>query len=211
MDETRWHSDGSSWSEHEQRNIDRDEPFFFFKLALYLDPLDGESGACRVIPGSHLVGDAYADGLQEQLTAQRSEDDAALSPLWQGAALPAHVCCTQPGDVVVFQQSTKHSSWNGGKARRMFTINWSPKIRDEIDQAVYERTVAGHKYSHSHVFGAGARPLLDDAPPERKTFVYCIQVTRALSHNGSWCWLRRDPPPDAAVGVRAEAGGGGGG
>ena len=100
VDETRWHSDGSSWSEHEQRNIDRDEPFFFFKLALYLDPLDGESGALRLIPGSHLVGDAYADGLQEQLTAQRSEDDAALSPLWQGAALPAHVCCTQPGDVV---------------------------------------------------------------------------------------------------------------
>ena len=51
VDETRWHSDGSSWSEHEQRNIDRDEPFFFFKLALYLDPLDGESGAVRVIPG----------------------------------------------------------------------------------------------------------------------------------------------------------------
>ena len=177
MDETRWHSDGSSWSEHEQRNIDRDEPFFFFKLALYLDPLDGESGAVRVLPGSHLVGDAYADGLQEQLTAQHSEDvDAALSPLWQGAALPAHVCCTQPGDVVVFQQSTKHSSWNGGKARRMFTINWSPKIRDEIDQGVYERTVAGHKYSHSHVFGAGARPLLDDASPERKTFVCCIHV-----------------------------------
>ena len=58
----------------------------------------------------------------------------------------------------------------------MFTINRSPKIRDEIDQAVYERTVAGHKYSHSHVFGAGARPLLDDAPPERKPLVYCIQV-----------------------------------
>ena len=49
----------------------------------------------------------------------------------------------------------------------MFTINWSPKIRDEIDQAVYERTVAAHKYSHSHVFGLGDQPLLDDAPPER--------------------------------------------
>lgn len=68
---------------------------------------------------------------------------------------------------VVFQQSTKHSSWGGGKARRMFTINWTPRIRDEIDQAVYERTVVGHKYSHLHVFGLGAQPLLDDAPPER--------------------------------------------
>ena len=58
------------------------------------------AGCAGLCAGSHLVGDAYADGLQEQLTAQRSEDDAALSALWQGAALPAHVCCTQPGDVV---------------------------------------------------------------------------------------------------------------
>ena len=101
--------------------------------------------------GSHLVGDAYADCLQQLLTAQRSEDDAQLDPLWRGAQLPAHVCCTQPGDVVIFQQSTKHSSWNGGNRRRMFTINWSPKIRDEIDQKVYER------WGARQVLGRGRR------------------------------------------------------
>ncbi len=53
--DTGWHSDG--WRK-ELLNI---------KIAFYLDPLTRDTGALRVIPGSHLIGDRYADGLQAQI------------------------------------------------------------------------------------------------------------------------------------------------
>ena len=52
--DTGWHSDG--WHP-EMRHI---------KIAFYLDPVGRDTGCLRVIPGSHLAGDRYAEKLQEQ-------------------------------------------------------------------------------------------------------------------------------------------------
>ena len=57
--DTPWHSDG--WHP-EIRHI---------KLAFYLDSLTRDTGCLRVIPGSHLIGDQFADRLQAQV--RRSE------------------------------------------------------------------------------------------------------------------------------------------
>lgn len=123
--DTGWHSDGG-WP----------RPIVYYKIAFYLDPLTHATGALRVIPGSHKYGDQYAEALQQ----------GAGDPLkvWgvRGDQVPAAALETQPGDVVIFHQGTKHSSWGGGAWRRMFTINCSPRhtpeqlpiLRDEISQ-----------------------------------------------------------------------------
>jgi hypothetical protein len=103
--DTGWHSDG--W--HTQiRHV---------KIAFYLDPLTRDTGCLRVIPGSHLPGDRYADALHAQ--AGRSHD------LWgvHGRDLPSIALETQPGDLLCFNHNTKHASFGGGQRRRMFTMN----------------------------------------------------------------------------------------
>lgn len=103
--DTPWHSDG--WHP-EMRHI---------KIAFYLDPVTRDTGCLRVIPGSHRVGDRYADRLQEQV--RRSEEHLGVP----GADLPAVALETQPGDVLCFNHNTKHAAFGGGDRRRMFTIN----------------------------------------------------------------------------------------
>jgi hypothetical protein len=103
--DTRWHSDG--W--HKE--------MLHIKLAFYLDPLTANTGALRVIPGSHRIGDAYAEGLQSQI--RKSNE------LWgmEGHHLPAVALETNPGDLVCFNHNTKHAAFGGNSHRRMFTIN----------------------------------------------------------------------------------------
>src|SRR3984957_13759216 len=69
--DTGWHSDG--WHP-EMRHI---------KIAFYLDPVGRDSGCLRVIPGSHLTGDRYAEKLQEQL--RRGEQQLGVD----GKSVPA--------------------------------------------------------------------------------------------------------------------------
>lgn len=111
--DTGWHSDG--WHK-EIRHM---------KIALYLDPLTRNSGALRVIPGSHHIQDGYAIGVQEQI--RRSQD------LWgvSGADVPAVALETQPGDVVCFNHNTKHAAFGGSTSRRMFTINLAQRYPEE--------------------------------------------------------------------------------
>src|SRR6185503_12870250 len=60
--DTRWHSDGYG-GRGGLRHI---------KIAFYLDPLTRTTGALRVIPGSHRVGDPWADQLEREIS--KSQD-----------------------------------------------------------------------------------------------------------------------------------------
>jgi hypothetical protein len=102
--DTAWHSDG--WHP-EIRHI---------KIALYLDPLTRDTGCLRVIPGSHLIGDRYADQLQAQVRKSES--------LWG----------IHGRDVLVFNHNTKHAAFGGSTHRRMFTINLCQRYpEDKLD------------------------------------------------------------------------------
>ena len=105
--ETRWHSDGGR----------KPEDPIHIKIAFYLDPLTRDTGALRVIPGSHHFGDDYADSLSDQV-----RDNQELWGL-HGQDIPAAILETQPGDLVMFNHNTKHAAFGGGIRRRMFTIN----------------------------------------------------------------------------------------
>ncbi len=147
--DTRWHSDGP-WP----------DTVGFAKLAIYLDPVDAESGALRVIPGSHRPGEPYAQMIDEQIRGNR---------YWGGVPgdrIPAFTLTSQPGDVVLFAQSLKHSAWGGSDHRRMFTINYTRAITSAVLEQ-YHAVVRGHGYTKADVFGDPPGPLLSGAPAER--------------------------------------------
>ena len=127
--DSNWHSD-TDWSGRSRGK----PPRTFYKLALYLDPVSATTGALRVIPGSHRYGDSFAEDLQRAL--EKPQDTLGLT----GDQVPAIALDSNPGDVVIFNQTTKHSSWGGSSRRRMFTINCTahyaeaeiPLLRNEV-------------------------------------------------------------------------------
>jgi hypothetical protein len=72
--DTPWHHDGR-------------ERLRFLRFFFYLDPLTAESGALRVIPGSHKLGDAFANGLVRAITGDgdlSAEDSYQARPQDEG-------------------------------------------------------------------------------------------------------------------------------
>jgi hypothetical protein len=153
--DTNWHSD-TDWS----GKMRGKPPRIFYKMALYLDPVTATTGALRVIPGSHRYGDSYAEDLQQRL--RKSVETMGIS----GAEVPAVALESNPGDVVVFNQNTKHSAWGGSTRRRMFTINCTaryqedeiPLLRNEISG--FARFWVDSVYSETMIRTAGPQRMV---------------------------------------------------
>ncbi|WP_135549639.1 phytanoyl-CoA dioxygenase family protein [Paenibacillus cymbidii] len=122
--DTSWHRDGYH------------KKYKHLKIAFYLDELDGNSGALRVIPGSHRLHDQFG----EQLSIKMRDPKASWNIA--GNAVPAYVLDVTPGDVLVFNHNTFHSSWNGSTSRRMFTINMCQRY-EEADLQELRDYIAG--------------------------------------------------------------------
>lgn len=91
------------------------------KCYFYLDPLTADSGALRVIPGSHHYESSYAVRLRSQLDTPTSTR-ATLGI--DERAVPSWVIETQPGDLVVAMFRTLHATFGGSDGRRLFTVNF---------------------------------------------------------------------------------------
>ena len=129
--DTGWHSDGFL----------RPSDYLSVKMAFYLDPVGPDTGCLRVIPGSHKNGDRFAEALQEvnpDSKANRSEEEWGV----RGNAVPAVPIPSEPGDLLMFNHRIKHSSWGGADRRRMFTMNFEERFRDE-DLPELRESVAG--------------------------------------------------------------------
>jgi hypothetical protein len=140
--DTGWHSD-TDWS----GKMRGSPPRVFYKMALYLDPVDAASGALRVVPGSHRYGDQFAEDMQRLL--RRSETELGM----KGDAVPSIVLDSRPGDVVVFNQNTKHSAWGGGSRRRMFTINCTRLYQDSEIPLLQNEVAALARFWVDNVYG----------------------------------------------------------
>ena len=151
--DTNWHSD-TDWS----GKMRGKPPRIFYKLALYLDPVTADSGALRVIPGSQHYGDRFAEALQANLRG--APETLGLS----GDQVPAIALTSNPGDVVVFNQNTKHSAWGGGNRRRMFTINCTAHYRDDELPLVRNDVAAFARFWVDSVYGEA---MLRTATPAR--------------------------------------------
>ena len=128
------------------------------KLAFYLDPITRDTGCLRVIPGSHKVGDAYAQALQQQVL--KSQEFLDLP----GSEIPAVALETQPGDILCFNHNTKHASFGGGKRRRMFTINLCQRYPEERVPDLRNSLKAFSRYWVDRVYG---ETMVRTAGPER--------------------------------------------
>ena len=177
--DTRWHSDGYG-GRGGLKHI---------KFAFYLDPLTRDSGALRVIPGSHRVGDAFAEQLQR--------DIAKSGDVWgiPGSQVPAQPLETQAGDVLVFNHDIKHSAWGGSTRRRMFTMNCCQRYPEAKLEDL-------RKY-----IGGGARFMIDrsydntivrTASPER--MVHLEQVLANDGHLAELSRKAREERPEPARG-----------
>ena len=143
--DTAWHSDGL----HPGGG--------YLKIALYLDPVGPDTGALRVIPGSHLPGLFAWEG-------RRAADSATLWGIPQGA-VPCAALSSEPGDVVVFDHNILHASVGGGSARRMFTLNLARRARTDDEIRELRRYINSHsRFQIDHVHSE----LMSSGPPARQ-------------------------------------------
>ena len=84
------------------------------KFVAYLERVDAESGALRVLPGSHRLPNVALGHLYSL--------DLAVPDV------PAQVLATEPGDVIVFDPLLYHASW-GGRDRHQWSTLY---LRDAI-------------------------------------------------------------------------------
>ena len=94
---------------------------FHIKLLMYLDPLTADTGALRVLPGTHYYQDRYVkDVLSGQGFPDRMEEVFGVS----AEQLPGVPIATQPGDVIVLNFRTVHASFCGKGTRRLLNMNY---------------------------------------------------------------------------------------
>jgi hypothetical protein len=100
--DTPWHQDTS-----------RDRHVRCVKIPIYLDTLRHDSGALRVIPGSH-----------QWTMDQQVLEICASEKTWglHGRELPAVAIESDPSDVIVFDARLIHGSFGGDRVRRMFSL-----------------------------------------------------------------------------------------
>lgn len=158
--DTQWHSDGYG-GRGGPRHI---------KIAFYLDPLTRATGALRVIPGSHRLGEPYADQLERE-----TKNSATVWGI-PGDQVPAVALETVPGDVLVFNHDLKHSAWGGSKRRRMFTMNCCQRYpEDKLDHL---RAYLGHasRFFLEHTY--------DDTIIRTATLERMVHLEQAMANDG---------------------------
>ncbi|NGO69673.1 phytanoyl-CoA dioxygenase family protein [Streptomyces boncukensis] len=112
--DTYWHSDTEDAASKDPRPADGSQARLV-KFVLYDTPLDGSSGALRLLPGSHRAPAAYPTALFDP------ED------------VPAHVLTVDPGDVIAFDPRSRHAAL-GGTVRRQIAIAYARRSQNAAAQ-----------------------------------------------------------------------------
>ena len=165
--DTAWHPDGTDLGLALRR----------IKVSVYLDPVDGDSGAIRFIPGSHrnpMHGDLEAlqvDRVKQTIVEGRADRSAldgyrergfdvdAQEPTFgvEHDALPCCVAASRPGDVVFFDQNLFHASFGGRSGRRMFTLCYCTVPEEQPARACMQRSYEGsHRAVRALSYGGAA-------------------------------------------------------
>lgn len=109
---TGWHPDTA------------DENQVAVKFIFYLDAVDADTGALRVIPASHLLRGAERRDFAQAVSARALTD------------VPCQAVATKPGDVIAFDIRTWHASYGGTDNRRAWNLDYfaNPKSAEQIQQ-----------------------------------------------------------------------------
>jgi Phytanoyl-CoA dioxygenase (PhyH) len=152
------------------------------KVVAYLEPLTADTGALRVLPGSHRLDERVLSPVMYG-PAFRSEDS------WRRAIgqVPCHVIETVPGDVIVFDEHLWHASI-GGRHR----LQWSAEF--VLDPASPEEELAvGPTWPAS---SARTTPWITTRPTTRTTDQPSVPMGRrggSRSWTGWAPWRRPTP------------------
>ncbi len=97
------------------------------KIACYLQPVDSETGALRFIPGSH----------KNPLTSEISSLIEDINPKLKD--IPAHICDSEPGDIIAFDNRLYHAAVGTSTDKRQITMNFvetakNPAAKRELNQ-----------------------------------------------------------------------------
>ena len=122
--DTRWHPD---------HHADPHEDSFGVKFAFYLDPVAANSGALRLIPGSH--NRAFQDRVRLTLPTLELEIPE----------VPSYVCKSDPGDVVAFDMRCWHASSGGTAGRRMSTCVYYNNPQGEKEEAAMRKRAEANR------------------------------------------------------------------
>ncbi len=123
-----WHADGG-WIREQVAS-------YRLKVMLYLEPLRRDTGALRIIPGSHRsllhesllpFNDASLPGGSRRYFGQR------------GADVPAYAIETDPGDVVFFNNWLFHSVYGKVHPRRSIILKFVSMPRNDRHRVVLRR------------------------------------------------------------------------
>ena len=119
-----WHFDGHKTARH----LD----YTRTKVMLYLDPQRKDTGALRVIPGSHR--DPFHQTLFPLQDAHLGGDPSPYGV--EGPQVPACAVETDPGDVVFFNQWLYHAVYGKEGKRRVIIFKFGPRPRSEAHLAM---------------------------------------------------------------------------
>ena len=118
----------TSW--HPDHNTDPKKDCYGIKFAYYLDPVGAQSGALRVVPGSHKH--PLHQEVRETITRAGLEI----------RDVPGYVCESMPGDVVAFDLRLWHASWGGSAGRRMCTFVYYHNPSEAAEEAATRNRAA---------------------------------------------------------------------
>ena len=150
--DTRWHSDGTL--EPKPLSI---------KIAFYLDPVAADTGCLRVIPGSHLATDAYAQAIHEGAPGYYDNDARGVWGV-TGRDVPAVALESEPGDMLLFNHLTKHAAFGGSTRRRMFTLNYEKRWPDDRLDELREKIGQNARFWAERAYGDA---MIRTAGPKR--------------------------------------------
>ena len=119
-----WHFDGYKTSQH------LDYPRT--KVMLYLDPQKKDTGALRVIPGSHR--DPFHEALLPLQDAHNDGDTHCFGA--DGPRIPGCAIETEPGDIVFFNQWLYHAVYGKAGKRRGIVMKFGPLPRTEAHRVM---------------------------------------------------------------------------
>ena len=128
-DRTEWHPDV------------RDPHWRGIKFGCYLQPLDENSGALRLVPGSHkdpLNSDLEKIVLKESVKGHEVESGLGVEEV------PAYIARSEPGDVVLFDNHTWHGSYGGSMGRRMCTVMYFGSPSTSNEEAAVRKQAKAH-------------------------------------------------------------------
>jgi len=115
-----WHADrGGDGRELEYTRI---------KIMLYLQPMRKQTGALRVIPGSHRLP------LHSSLCSFEEAHHKNAKPLYFGTTgndVPSYALETEPGDMIMFNQALYHAVYGKAGQRQYLALKYAAKPTTE--------------------------------------------------------------------------------